>query len=142
MEYNLSKEIDRARFQEKAAYFLMKESKVELVKRREKRSFNQNAYLHLVLSWLGIEMGLNLEQTKQSIWKQIICPDIFKIKVNDFDVYKSSSDLNTLEMTQAIDALRNWASIELGCYLPEPHESEILASMNNQIRSYGYREFL
>ena len=35
----------------------------------------------------------------------------------------STTDLNTQEMTDYIEAIRDWAATELGIYVPEPNEA-------------------
>lgn len=43
--------------------------------------------------------------------------------------YRSSANLTTAEMTQAIDRFRNWSASECGIYLPSPNEEDFLQSI-------------
>lgn len=142
MTYDLSIPEDKARFDQRAAYLKAKGKRVELKEKRYKRTNNQNAYLHLILSWYGLETGYTLEEVKQDIWKRDICRSVFERVKNSRVIYRSSSDLDTGEMTTAIEMFRNHAARDLNIYLPEPNESEKLRSMEEQLEQYGNREYI
>ena len=45
------------------------------------------------------------------------------------DLAHGAPAMTTEEMTEAIERFRNWASKEVGIYLPAPHEHELLIQM-------------
>lgn len=142
MTYDLSIPEQQARFDQRAANLKAKGKRVVLKEKRYKRTNNQNAYLHLILSWYGLETGYTLEEVKQDIWKRDICRSVFERVKNSRVIYRSSSDLDTGEMTTAIEMFRNHAARDLNIYLPEPNESEKLRSMEEQLERYGNREYI
>ena len=45
-------------------------------------------------------------------------------------------------MTLAIDRFRNFASIELGIYLPEPNDLTIIEQLEEEISKHKNQEFI
>ena len=45
-------------------------------------------------------------------------------------------------MTLAIDRFRNFASIELGIYLPEPNDLALLEQLEEEISKHKNQEFI
>lgn len=141
MLYDTSNELDKNRAIEKFKYLLNKGKIIELKEKRKIRSISQNNYLHLILSWFALEMGESLEYTKREIFKKEINHDIFHFefinrKTGEIrDDLKSSALLDTKEMTTAIERFRNFASKDLGIYLPEPNDLVNLREMERQIQN-------
>jgi hypothetical protein len=80
-----------------------------------------------------MEYGCSVEYAKDNYFKRLCNKEIFVRHSEDkylgnIEVLRSSSDLDTLEMTMAIERFRNWASAE-GIYLPEPNEEDFLATI-------------
>lgn len=96
----------------------------------------------MILTWYGIELGYTLEEVKQDIFKRDICRAHFEYVKKSRVLYRSTSDLDTLEMTSAIEKFRNHAANDLGIYLPEPHEEEKLRSLEEQLERYGNRQYI
>ncbi|MGL5980390.1 MAG: hypothetical protein ACRCZY_05845 [Phocaeicola sp.] len=101
------------------------------------RSNQQNAYLHLILGWFALETGYTIEEVKYKYFKLLCNSPIFKRKkINkrgvEIEYVRSSSDLNTAEMTTAIERFRNWSASE-GCYLPSPNENGFLLHVRQEI---------
>lgn len=142
MLYDLSNPLGRKQFSTYVKKLWESESKVELKKYRENRTLKQNAYLHLILTWYGFELGYTVEEVKQDIFKREICKDFFIKEKKGRTVFKSTRDLDTLEMTQAIEKFRNHAADDMGIYLPAPNEMQELNSMEHQLKQYGTREFV
>ena len=105
------------------------------------RTYNQNRYCHLLLKICALEVGENLEYFKEEYWKKNIAKDIFLSQyINPIsgkvrDDYKSSSDLTTKEMTDAIEKLKDWAATDLGIDLPEANMFELIRMMENKVES-------
>ena len=138
MKYNLSTPNDT----QKAFAYLnkLKEkgAKIELKEIRKKRSNQQNRYLHLTFSWFGAEKGYTEHEVKQGIFKQIVNPKIFMIPIlkdgHSFVIIRSTADLDSKELSLAIERFRNWCSIEHGIYIPEANEYEKLDWIEQELQ--------
>lgn len=142
MTYDLSIPEQAQAFEQRAAYLKAKGKRVELKEKRYARTLRQNAYLHLILSWYGLELGYTLEEVKQDIFKRDVCRGWFEYVKNSRVVYRSTADLDTAEMTSAIERFRNHALIDLNIDLPAPNEKELLRSMQEQLEKYGNRQYV
>ena len=114
----------------------------ELTEKKELRSLRQNRYLHLILSWFALEYGETAEYIKQEIFKKQVNKEIFISEYANRQTgemrtsWKSTKDLDTGQLTTAIDRFRNYASKEAGIYLPEPTDMIYLREIENQIENY------
>lgn len=131
MIYNLSNDFDKQRFKVRCNALYKQGGVVDLTAKKEQRTMPQNRYLHLILGWFAIETGNTLGFVKQEYFKRHINPDLFVVEIDDkhlgkVSVLRSSRDLNTAEMTTAIERFRNWSSAEAGVYLPSPDEKQYL----------------
>lgn len=111
---------------------LIKDGKVfELTEKKPKRSLSQNAYLHVLLGYFAAQTGNTLKWVKKEYYKKLVNPTTFiRSKEDRFmgvvKYLRSSSDLDTAEMTATIDRFRNWSAGEAGIYLPAPDEERLL----------------
>lgn len=82
---------------------------IKIEKRRKLRSLEQNSYFHgVLLPLLSDELGYTPQEMKGVLkWK-------FEIK--------HTSELSTVEFEDFTRKVREWASAELGIYLPSPNE--------------------
>lgn len=118
---------------------------IELKRILPKRTNLQNAYLHLILGWFAIEFGETMDYVKVEFFKKICNPELFlidRINPKTGEIRKdlrSSADLDTKELTTAIERFRNWSSNE-GIYLPEPNEDKFLKQIECEMERY--REYL
>ena len=81
-----------------------------------------------------METGNTLEYVKRVYFKKLCNPSLFvRHKADKYlgeeNEYRSSANLTTAEMTQAIDRFRNWSASECGIYLPSPNEEDFLQSI-------------
>ena len=114
---------------------------VELTEKKPRRSDQQNKYLHVILGYFAMETGNTLEWVKQQYFKKLVNGEIFIKEQEDkylgkIKILRSSADLDSAEMTTAIDRFRNWASAEAGVYLPTANEDELLSLMEVEIARY------
>lgn len=114
---------------------------VEVKKKHRQRSSSQNAYLHVCLGYFASEFGLSIDEVKQDIFKRKLSKDIFEVeRVNKRGQkvrrLRSSRDLDTQEMTTAIERFRNWSSAVAGLYIPNPNETEALFEAQRQMEQY------
>jgi len=131
---------------EKLNYFISKEKRFELKAKNDKRSISQNSYLHLILSWFGVETGYTLEEVKQEIFKKHVNANLFydgDIKgIITVSRWRSTADLDTAEMTLAIDRFRDFSIKELGIYLPEPSDLAILQDIENELSKHKNKQYI
>ncbi len=117
---------------------------VEIKVRRPKRTLRQNAYLHLILSFFASQHGCTTEYVKQRYFKLLVNPQSFVVEREDkflgkIKILRSSSDLNTEEMTLCIERFRNWSASEAGIYIPSADEHHLHVYMQNEIeRAVGF----
>lgn len=52
--------------------------------------------------------------------------------IGNVQVIRSSSEIDTKQMTQAIDKFRNWSSKEAGIYLPDANEDQFLEHIRQE----------
>lgn len=138
MLYDLSNDFQSAQFNTRCATLLDKGCIVELTEKKQRRSISQNSYLHLILSYFALEYGESPEYVKRQYFKILCNADIFiRDKVDNFrgtiKVLRSSADLDTAEMSLAIERFRNWASKEAGIYLPDANEHLMIQQMEMEL---------
>lgn len=115
---------------------------VEVKKKHRQRSSSQNAYLHVCLGYYASEFGYSIDEVKQDIFKRKLNKDIFEVEqVNKRGQkvvrLRSSRDLDTEEMTRAIERFRNWSSAVAGLYIPSPNETDALFAVQQQMEQYA-----
>ena len=103
----------------------------ELTEKKPKRSLSQNAYLHVILGYFATQTGNTLEWVKKEYFKKLVNPDMFIRKKDDpflgqVKYLLSTTELDTAQMTTAIDRFRNWSAAEASVYLPAPDEERLL----------------
>lgn len=133
-------ELDKKRAIDRIRHFIAKGKRFELTEKKERRTIRQNAYLHLLFSWFAIETGYTAEEVKQEIFKKVVNANLFYEgehgQLVKIERWRSTADLDTGEMTTAIDRFRNYASTEAGIYLPEPSDLALLAEIEKQIENH------
>lgn len=149
MIYNPSNPLHKKQAIERINYFLTSGKRFELKAKNDRRSISQNSYLHLILTWFAIETGYTLEEVKQEIFKKVVNSSLFddgeiegKIEGLKIQRWRSTANLDTAEMTLAIDRFRNFSANELGIYLPEPKELALLQELENEISKHKNQEYL
>jgi len=138
MIFNLNNEYEIPKFKEYVNKLYEQKAIVEVKKKLPNRSTQQNMYFYLILSWFACETGYSVDEIKVDIFKRICNKEIFeRYRENKhgekIKYLRSSSDLDTLEMTTAIDRFRNYASAQAGIYLPSPNESQFLTYIEQEI---------
>ena len=122
MIFNLNNDKDRADYKEYCNGLYMDALKsgkgfiVEVKKKHRPRSLAQNSYLHVCLQYFASEFGYDEEYVKYNIFKQIVNREIFaKQRTNrrgePVTYWRSTADLDTKELTDAIEKFRNYSSM-------------------------------
>lgn len=145
MIFNLAIDNDKRQAIERFKHFLDQKKVVEIKVKRKRRSISQNNYLHLILSWFGVEFGYTLEEVKQEIFKKHINTDLFydgeKSGIVNISKWRSTSDLKTDEMTIAIDKFRNF-SAKQGVYLPEPADLVAIGELERELSKHNNKQYI
>lgn len=139
MIYDLRNPYDREKFKRRVNAMYQRQNVVELSEHKPRRTTPQNAYLHLLLGMFAMETGNTLEFVKQMYFKRLVNPDLFVERrydkyLGEIEVLRSSRDLDTGEMTTAIERFRNWAVAEGEVQLPAPNEQEFLDSIEREMQ--------
>ena len=117
---------------------LIKGQKVfELTEKKPKRSLNQNKYLHAILAYFGCQIGETMEYVKRNYYKILCNKDTFVRERDDkylgkIKYLRSSSDLDSAEMSLTIERFRNFASAQ-GIYIPSPEEERLIQLMEIEV---------
>lgn len=133
MLYDLKNPLDRERFKRRCNALYGKQCIVELSEKTS-RSNSQNRYLHLLLGYLAMETGNDLDYVKELFYKKNANVELFVRTKEDellgrVEYLRSSADLSKEEFSLSIDRLRDWSSKVAGIYLPSPDEESFLASI-------------
>lgn len=144
MYYNSSNPVDLKRAQTRFESLIKNGKSFELTEKQLRRTDSQNKYLHLLLTWFSIESGNDIDFVKENYFKRLCNKDIFLVSktdpyVGEIETLRSSSDIDTAQMTTAIERFRNWSATN-GIYLPEPNEDEFLKHIT--IEAERYKQFI
>lgn len=126
--YDLNTEIDRERYRRRVESLFTKRAVVEVSEHKPRRSLSQNAYLHLLLGEFAMQTGNRLYYVKREYFKRECNAELFvrsevdKLTKKEVEVLRSSRDLDTGEMTTAIERFRNWAAEVAGIDLPDAED--------------------
>jgi hypothetical protein len=91
-------------------------------KRKKTRSVNQNAYYWgVVIALLCEELGWMDKDGKDEMHEYLKSLFLKKYR-GEIVTVRSTTSLDTGEFEDYLSAVRSWASIEHGCYIPLPHE--------------------
>lgn len=139
MLYDNSNPLQRENFLVRANLLAKRGEVVELRSKRQ-RTLNQNAYLHVLLSYFAVQYGETADYVKDEYFKKLVNPNHFVVS-QGIDKFtgrprikcKSTSDLTIEEMSVCIDRFRNWSSKEAGIYLPTAEEGILLRQCEIEI---------
>ena len=118
MKYDLTSKSDITAFKFKVDYLIEKQKKVNLTSIREARSVKQNSYVHVAITLFAIEYGYTLNEAKTLLKRE--CTFMYYEK-NNMMFLKSTAVLNSKEMTDFIEFIRNYAG-QQGLYIPSSEE--------------------
>lgn len=122
MIYDTSQELQVNKLLSRLDALLSKKCIIELTEKKNNRTISQNSYLHVCISLFAMTYGTSLFGAKVFLKEQ--CGFMTVLKKGKKD-YRSTTDLDTLEMTKFIDWIRNYSAIELGLYIPTADEYKL-----------------
>ena len=141
MIYDLNTEIDRERLTKRVTALFSARKVVEVKVYQPKRTNAQNRYLHAILGEFAMQTGNTLEETKTEYFKKYCNADLFLVRktlkhIGAIEALRSSADLDTAEMTTAIERFRNWSASEAGIYLPSRDEEAFIAAIEAEMKRH------
>jgi len=128
-------------------FLIQKGATIEVTEKKKKRTVQQNRYLHLILGWFALEYGETLEYVKTEFFKSL-SKDIFLYnRINyktgeERTTYRSSREVDTRQMTIAIERFRDWSSQKAGIYLPRANEHKFLEEIEREMNKYNNNLYL
>lgn len=140
MVYDLNTGIDRERFKRRVNALYKRRAVVECSEHKPKRSSPQNRYLHVILGEFAMQTGNTMDYVKVEYFKRLCNRELFVrtkydgLAKKEVEILRSSKDLDTGEMTTAIERFRNWAAAEAGIELPEPQDQEWVAYIEREMQ--------
>jgi hypothetical protein len=132
--FDLNVESEIADFKKNVDGFLNKRIRVELKKVYNRRTLNQNSFLHVLITLFGIEFGYTVDEAKTILKRN--CPFMRYEKKGSWFL-KKTSDMTTEELANFIDWIYNYSS-KNGFVLPtleeysnyhQKYEKEIKSNM-------------
>ena len=142
--YDLDNPLRREAFKARVNHLYKRGGIVELSD-KQNRTLKQNAYLHVLLGYFGLEYGEPAEYVKFHFYKKEVNPDIYCVKKQDrllgreVEYVRSSADLTVEELGMTIDRFRDWSLKVAGIYLPEATnqvEGRYMEAIVNSQRRY------
>lgn len=144
MKYSLSDPLHRQQLRTRLAYLLKKGSgMVELRELRHGRTLRQNAYLHTLLAYFGLQVGEPAEVVKREYYKlaanraTFLTEAVSRVTGQPAQRLRSTATLTTEELSLTIDRFRHWASQEAGIYLPSPDDHRAVEQMELEVERAG-----
>lgn len=100
--------------------------KIFSYKEQKMRSLPQNKYyFKVIVEILSDHLGYTKDQIHELLKEEFLY-EILHIKTKDGikekKIVRSTTELTTAEAEKFYSDIRQWASLELNCYIPEPNE--------------------
>lgn len=133
MKLDLSKTLDRKKAKVYFDKLLLQNKKIELKVVQPNRSISQNSYLHVVISLYAINFGYTLNEAKTDLKR--LC-EFMVYEKNGIKYLKETSKMNSKELSEFINWIRNYASLN-GLYIPTAEEyKENKFSIDKEINNH------
>lgn len=112
------------------------------IKNKNRRTYSQNNYLHLILSYFGMNTGYTLETVKQKFFKLSVNKETFLVretgKFGEIETVRSTASLSTKEMNKCIEKFHMWSNTEIELKLPMPEDKEWLSLIESEAKNNNY----
>lgn len=133
MKLDLSKTLERKKAKVYFDKLLLQNKKIELKVVQPNRSISQNSYLHVVISLYAINFGYTLNEAKTDLKR--LC-EFLVYEKNGTKYLKETSKMNSKELSEFINWIRNYASLN-GLYIPTAEEyKEHKFSIDKEINNH------
>lgn len=120
MKLSLNNSIEVAKARTYLEKLIKDGANIELRKVMPARSLDQNSYLHVCISIFSDATGYDREEVLELMSHQI--PEIMRYEKNGHDFRKSTTKMDTKEMSILIELIRKTSSEQLGVYIPDSEE--------------------
>ena len=124
MIYDAKYDLDKNRAETRLSSLIKNEKRFEIREIRGVRTLKQNNYLHAILAVFAMELGYTMCEAKENFKRLSL--DIFAYEKNGERYLRSSSKVDTKELTVAIDRFKKVCS-EHGIYIPSPEDQALLS---------------
>ena len=143
MIYDLNTEIGRERLTKRITTLFSARKVVEVKVYQPKRTNAQNRYLHAILGEFAMQTGNTLGETKTEYFKKYCNADLFLVRktlkhIGTIEALRSSAELDTAEMTTAIDRFMRWYECESGDVLPRPDDESYIQAIEVEMAKHRY----
>jgi hypothetical protein len=118
MKFNFKNSYDISKANQLLKQLIESKKRIEIVEFKEKRSGNQNRYLHVLLTYFSNESGNSMDETKQLLKGMAG----LTYQKEGFTIYKSTTDLDTKECSDFCEFIRSKYQEQFNGYLPTPEE--------------------
>lgn len=120
MLLDLSNDFDARKAKVYLDKMIENKDQIELKKVLKVRTIRQNSYLHVCLTLFCNETGYTVEEAKELFSLQL--PELMRYEKNGINFRKSTTDLDTKEMSLLIDTIREMSKDQLGLCIPTSEE--------------------
>lgn len=132
MIFNLARPEELAKAREHLNQIARLGKRVEIVRKAEHRTLNQNSYLHLILGYFGTQTGYTAEESKV-LYKRLNS-DLYIYEKNGAKFLKSSADLSKEDMAKTIDRFMEYSEKQ-GVPLPLATNQDFLDLATNTVEA-------
>lgn len=139
MIYDLTQQLDRTSFIERAQHLVTKEKGFVELTEKVQRSLNQNAYCHTAIAYFGLQVGCSAQYVKDVYFKREANKELFVRIIDDpilhtqKETLRSTRDLSKEDMGIAIDRFIRWCSETAGVYIPSAEEHKEVVRMQYEV---------
>ena len=132
MKFNLDNRIGIAKARARLNFLIEKGARVDIIHKQGKFTLPQIKYVHLIIKYYGVQVGLNLSEAKTDF--KNLSKDIFLYEKNSTMYLRSLATLDKLEMSRAIDRFLEYAEGN-GIPLPRTDEREFIDEAMNEVET-------
>jgi hypothetical protein len=129
MRYSLDNQAQADQAKEYLNQAIRNKWKIELIRKSNQRSLPQNAFFHLLCTYLGNQLGYTKDEAKTYIKRHM--SDVFVYEKNGNKFMRSSADLNQQEMSAVMERLYMLAA-DLDVVLPLVENEETYNLLNQR----------
>lgn len=138
MIFNLSNPFDAEKLLERVRKDIEGGKAVNYARVLPLRTSRQNSYLWVCIGYFASQYGCSKEEAELRFFKATANKDIFyrEGKTRNGRVrsyYRSTKELDTGEMTKAIERFRQWSASVADIYIPSPNEDEFILHCRQEI---------
>lgn len=123
MKLSLNNSIDVEKARTRLEYLIKKKANIELSEKLPSRSTDSNSYLHVCIAIFSDATGYDREEILELMSHQ--APEVLRYDKAGHNFRRSTTKLNSKEMSILIELIRSVAKEELGIYIPNGDEFRI-----------------